>query len=189
MNEGKHLSRGLLYIHLVLPKTVFKMIKLCYLLSSVTGIETLQYREKLLNSSEENGCDLKHLVSNQVLFLSRNIILKSAITQNESLNNYLIQDHLDKRDSPIDKKLVFWGSPGEHLFFLYIHFLANTHKLWNTGRKIWEETSQSASIWPLTQGFNLLRSWAYVPEAPNPAQILPSSCQLSCPSHRELYIW
>lgn len=77
MNEGKHLSRGLCYTHLVLPRTVLKMIKLCYLLSSVTEIETLKNSEKLLNTFEENGYDLKYLVSNQVL-LSRNIILKSG---------------------------------------------------------------------------------------------------------------
>lgn len=77
MNEGKHLSRGLCYTHLVLPRTVLKMIKLCYLLSSVTEIETLKNSEKLLNTFEENGYDLKYLVSNQAL-LSRNIILKSG---------------------------------------------------------------------------------------------------------------
>lgn len=78
MNEGKHLSRGLCYTHLVLPKTVLKMIKLCYLLSSVTEIETLKNSEKLVDTFEENaGYDLKYLVSNQVL-LSRNIILKSG---------------------------------------------------------------------------------------------------------------
>lgn len=77
MNEGKHLSRGLRYTHLVLPKTVLKMIKLCNLLSSDTEIETLKNSEKLLNTFEENGYDLKYLVSNQVL-LSRDIILKSG---------------------------------------------------------------------------------------------------------------
>ena len=77
MNEGKHLSRGLHYTHLVPSKTVFKTIKLCYLFSSVTGIETLQYSVKFVKYFEENGYDLKHLVNNQVL-LSRNIILKSG---------------------------------------------------------------------------------------------------------------
>lgn len=79
MNEGKHLSRGLHYTHIVLPRTSPNDQGLLLTISSVTRIESLQYKkvQNLLNSVKENGCDLEHLNSNQV-FLGRNMILNSV---------------------------------------------------------------------------------------------------------------
>lgn len=52
MNEGKHLSRGLHYTHIVLPGTSPNYQGLLLTINSATEIENLQYKkvQNLLNS-------------------------------------------------------------------------------------------------------------------------------------------
>lgn len=79
MNEGKNLSRGLHYTHIVLPSTSPNDQGLLLTIRSATGIETIQYKKsaKFVKLRNENGHYLKHHVSNQVL-LGRKMILRSV---------------------------------------------------------------------------------------------------------------
>lgn len=77
MKESISLEAYITLTSWVLPRTSPNEQGLLLTISSVTAIETLQHSPKFLNSVKENGYDLEHLVSHQVL-LGRNVILKSV---------------------------------------------------------------------------------------------------------------